>query len=58
MKVWQCYFESCNSDSDFRCQVPALQRESGREEEGGDRFSPNRVCHPLGLPDRWVMNTV
>lgn len=33
MKVWWCYFENCNNDSNFQCQIPASQRE--REMGGG-----------------------
>lgn len=49
MKVWRCYFENCNNDSNFQCQIPASQRERGMGEGGGKNgFSSNRVCHPLG----------
>lgn len=49
MKVWRCYFENCNNDSNFQCQIPASQRERGMRGGGGKNgFSSNRVCHPLG----------
>ena len=35
MTVWQCYFENCNNDSNFQCQIPALQGESRQGRGGG-----------------------
>lgn len=50
MKVWHCYFENCNNDSNFQCQITASQRK--REMGGGKRekncFGSNRVCHQPG----------
>ena len=35
MTVWQCYFENCNNDSNFQCQIPALQGEIRQARGGG-----------------------
>lgn len=52
MKVWHCYFEHCNNDSNFQCQITASRRK--REMGGGKSrgkkkcFGSNRVCHQPG----------
>lgn len=59
MKVWRCYFENCNNDSNFQCQIPALQRE-GEEGGGGGKNVSVLIEFAIrwAVPDRWVMNTV
>lgn len=49
MKVWHCYFENCNNDSNFQCQITASQRK--KRWGGGERkiySCSNRVCHQPG----------
>lgn len=61
MKVWHCYFENCNNDSNFQCQITASQRK--REMGGGKREKKIvsvliEFVISLAVPDRWIMNTV
>lgn len=60
MKVWQCYFENCNNDSNFQCQIPALQREREMGGGGGKKMVSVLIEFAIrwAVPDRWVMNTV
>lgn len=69
MKVWHCYFEHCNNDSNFQCQITASRRKremgggKSREKKKGKK-EKNIVSGliefviSLAVPDRWIMNTV
>lgn len=56
MKVWHCYFEHCNNDSNFQCQITASRRKremgggkrGGKEKKKKNCFGSNRVCHQPG----------
>lgn len=62
MKVWHCYFEHCNNDSNFQCQITAFSEEKGdgRREEQKKKIVSALIefVISLAVPDRWIMNTV
>lgn len=59
MKVWHCYFEHCNNDSNFQCQITASRRK--REMGGGRSGEEKKIVSgliefviSLAVPDRWI----